>query len=481
LSLKGKIKSGLFWTTVDAVSLNISRIIITIILARLLEPKDFGILGMLNVFMALSDILTQGGFIQTLIRKEKITETDYSTAFIFNLFMSVLIYLILFFSAPSIASFYKEPQLLLIIKVTALSIVFNAIGIIQYIILTRELAFKTLTKINLYSTILGGVLGIITAYFGYGVWSLVIQILSKSLVMSFLYWVFGNWKLSLIYSNNNLKENLNFGSKILFSNIISSVMDNLYYIIIGKAYSSIALGNYYQARKLSDLPSRIISQIFQKVSFPVLSGIQGEEERLKSVYLRFNRMIYFVSFPIMILLIIIAEPLVLNILGDKWTSVVPYFQILCIGGIFYPSLSSNGWITIVRGKPKLFFVLEMFYKIQVLIVIIITYQISVKAMVIGFVTQLVIQWLFNIYWASRLLNIHIKTQFQDFIQPLFIIIVTSILVQLFSLLNMNVYLLIIIKILLFFSIYISINYALKSQELLEIQDTLLKIWKNKNK
>lgn len=469
MSTKDKAVSGLIWSGIDTLGLNGIRIIITLILARLLEPKDFGILGMLNIFMALSDVLIQSGFIQTLIRKPNIVDEDYSTTFLFNLFVSIFLYLLIFFSSPLIADFYNEPKLLVITRVVALSIIFNALGVIQYVYITRSLDFKKLAKINLSSTLISGIIGIIMAYLGYGVWSLVIQLLSKSIGMSLLYWLAGEPIKKFDFSLLHLRENFGFGSKIALASIIGTTMDNLYYIIIGKVYTADSLGYYYQARKFSDLPSKTIAQIFQKVSFPVLSSIQNDMQKLQNAYRRFNKMIYFISFPILAMMFLIAKPLILITLSSKWEEVIPFFQILCFAGMFYPSLTANGWITIVKGEPKLFFYLEIFYKLQVIVILLITYSISIKAMVIGFSIQLIIQWAFSVYWSARLLEIPIKQQIKDFINIYVIVLIAGLITYIVSFLTMSNFTLLIVQPLVFFFVFLAISYKINSKELIDIK------------
>ncbi|WP_256204168.1 lipopolysaccharide biosynthesis protein [Planococcus faecalis] len=327
-SLKKKTISGLLWSFGDLMGNQGIQFIIQIILARILMPEDFGIIGMILVFVASSNSLVDSGFTQALIRDQKANQTDYSTVFYFNLGVSIVIYAALFFSAPLISGFFEVSQLTSIIKVLALGVIINAFSIIPRAMFTKEVNFKVQAKVNMAASILSGVVAVAMAMTGYGVWSLVIRMLLMNLIQALLLVFSRKWLPSLTFSMTSFRRLFGFGWKLLVSGLIDTAYNNVYYMIIGKQYSAGALGYYTNAAKFSDVATQSLTATIQRVTYPVLSGIQDQEERLKQSFKKIIKLSGFLIFPLMVGVAAVAEPLILLIFGAKWIDMVPYFQLL---------------------------------------------------------------------------------------------------------------------------------------------------------
>lgn len=468
MSLKNKTILGLFWTSIDSVGLNIVRLIITIILARLLEPSDFGLIASIAIFIAISETMVHGGFVQALIRKVEVFDTDYSTVFVFNIVLATLFYFLIYFLSPFIAAFFDQPILVPVTKVIALVIIFHAGGIVQNISLRRALNFKTLAIINISSTLLSGGLGIAMAYQGLGVWSLVAQTTLKAFLSTLLLWLQGNWKLSLAFSRKSFRENFNFGYKISVASIVNKLGTHAYNIIIGRLYNMESLGFFYQAKKLNQTIQGSIAQVFQQVSFPVLSSIQEDRNRLINIYISFIRTTAFISFPLMMLFIVIAPAMFDVLFTDKWAESVPLFQLLCISAVFVPLIYVSGNIPVVKGRSDLFLKLEIIYKIQLFVSLAVTATIGVQAMVIGIVIQVVIQFLINIVIAGRLLNITLFYQLNRIVPMFLLSFLIMMFTTLFDFLFISSIYLLLLQVAIYIGLYISINYILNSNEQKEI-------------
>lgn len=358
-SLKNKTIKGVIWSFGEVLGNQGFQFFIQIILARLLLPEHFGLIGMVIVFIALSNALVDSGFTQALIRKQNTTQTDYSTVFYFNMAISLIVYLVLYISAPHIANFFNEPELDLVIRILSIVIILNGLGIIPRTIIAKEVDFEIQAKINVTSSVLAGVLTVAMALNGFGVWSLIARTLATSLFQSLFLLLVKKWIPSMTFSISAFKNMFGFSWKVLVSDLINTLYKNIYFLIIGKQYSVSSLGYFTNAHKLSDLATYTLTTAIQRVSYPVLSSIQDEEVRLKQAFQRIIRVSAFLIFPVMAGLAAIAEPLVLLIFGEQWAPMTIYFQILCIAGMLYPINVLNLSILQVKGRAELFLYLEL--------------------------------------------------------------------------------------------------------------------------
>lgn len=424
MSLKQKTVSGLLWSFIDNFSKLGITFIIGIILARLLTPREFGLIGMITIFIALSQSLMDSGFTQALIRKKDCTQADYSTVFYFNLLTGIVLYLVLFFSSGAISRFFNEPQLDLLVKVVGLGIIVNAFIIVQRARLTKEINFKLQTKISIIASLVSGIIGIAMAYTGYGVWSLVFKTLAGFFFTSILLWIWNKWKPSLVFSPGSFKEMFSFGYKLLISGLIDTAYRNIYLLIIGKYFSAAELGFYTRADQFNNLPSQNITGVIQRVSYPILSEIQDDLPRLKTAYQKIIKSTMLITFVAMIMMGAIAKPLILTLIGEKWMPSVIYLQLLTFVGMLYPLHAINLNMLQVQGRSDLFLKLEIIKKILAVPVIIIGVLFGIKMMIVGMIILSMIAYFLNSYYSGQLIDYtsgqQIKDIFPSFVLALFI-------------------------------------------------------------
>ncbi len=340
-SLKKKTVKGVAWTTLNQFLIIGFGFIIGVILARLLSPDDYGLLAMIGVFNAIAAAFLNCGFGTALIRKPDLTENDNSTAFYFNIVAGVVLYGIIWLIAPWVTVFYDKPILTQLLRVEALLLILSSFKIVQFTQLSRALDFKSLAIINVSSQVISGVIAIVAAYRGFGVWSLVFQHLCASFVGLVLVWIISPWRPRGHWDNSSFRYLWGFGSKLLASSLLDTIYGNIYPIVIGKFYSAADLGQYSRAKGYANLPSQTLTGVLQQVTFPVLSQIQDDTRRLGNNYRRMLRFTVFIIFPIMVGMAVLAHPLVIALVTDKWAQCVPYLQIICLASMWYPVHAIN--------------------------------------------------------------------------------------------------------------------------------------------
>lgn len=353
-SIRRKFFSGLVWTFIQNVAVRALGVVITIVMARLLMPEDYGLIGMLSIFIAISDVFIQSGFGQALIQKSNCTDDDFSTAFYFNVGVSVFIYVLLFFAAPYIADFYHEPSLVMLTRILSLNFIFGSFNVVQQSKLKKDLNFKPLAIITLICTFFSGVIGIAMAYMGFGVWALVGQTLSATLLRVVFFPIFTKWHPNRPFNMQSFKHLWGFGSKILVTGIIDVVIVNLSNILIGRFYNKEQVGYFSKARGLADLPAVTLSSVLGTVLFPVLSEIHDDEARHAAVYKKVSRNAVVLTFPLMILMALLAEPIIIIMFTEKWAPAIPLFQALLLARSFLTLNIINANMLQSRGETKLF-------------------------------------------------------------------------------------------------------------------------------
>lgn len=345
----------MFWTAVQKFGITGISFGANIILARQLSPGDYGIIGMLAIFTAVSTTFVDGGFGSALIQKKEPTQADFSTILYLNSALSVVFYAILFFSAPFIAEFYKMPSLCDVLRVIGITLIVNALSYVQAVKLRKEMQFKKLARVYLCATLISFGVGIILAYRGFGVWSLVWMNITLATVTTIMLWIVGNWRPLAVFSKESVKTLFGFGSFLLLSNLINTICNNVQGLIIGRLYSASDMGYYAQAKKLDEIPATSISSIIDTVSYPLMAAKQDNMMEYVAVVSKFIRIIACITFPIMTLLIIMGRPLIVFLYTDKWIAAVPYFQILCVGGMAVCLQSINYNAVAALGKSKALF------------------------------------------------------------------------------------------------------------------------------
>lgn len=471
INLKKKTIMGLFWSFSDLILNQGIQFIIQIFLARLLLPEQFGLIGMITVFIAISNSIIDSGFTNALVREDNPSQIDYSTVFYFNLATSIVLYFLLYILAPSISIFFGQYELKSILRVLALTLIINSFGLIQRTILVRKINFKVQMNINVFSSIFSGVIAIFLAYKGFGVWSLVFRTLIMQAIQSIMLSLTNRWKPSLVFSIDSFKKLFGFGWKLLVSGLINTTYNNLYYLVIGKFYSAIDLGYYTNAQKLRDVACISTSTAFQKVTYPVLSNIKNENTRLKNIYRKMIINCVYVNFPLMIGLAVVAKPLILLLFGVKWEKSVIYFQILCLAGMLYPLDSINLNILQVKGRSDLFLKLEIIKKVinTLFILIPIIFGWGILGLIWMMVIDAVISFIINSSYSKKIIDYSVLDQVKD-IYLIFIIslIMGGITYFIGGILpNYNIIKLI-IQVLAGGIIYIILSWIFKIEQFLEI-------------
>lgn len=412
-SLKQKAAKGILWSTVERFSVQGVQFVIMIVMARLLTPYDYGIIGMLAIFIAVAQSLIDSGFSQALIRKQDRTDVDNNTVFYFNIVVSALLYLILYVSAPFVADFYDTPQLCSVMRVVCLGIVFNSFAVVQRALLTIRIDFKTQAKAALTAAAISGIVGIVMAWHGLGVWSLVVQQLLNLGVNTGLLWLLSKWRPRLVYSWLSFHELFAFGSKLLASGLLDTVYRNIYPIVIGKLFSASSLGHYTRAHQFSEFPSSNVTGIIQRVTYPVLCEIQNDDVRLANIYRKFLKLSAFVIFPLMAGLAAVAEPFVNIMLGSQWGFCGQLLQVICFSMMWYPVHSINLNLLQVKGRSDLFLRLEVIKKILGVAVLCVTAPFGLMVMCYGQIFSSLVSLVINTYYTGKLINVGFVRQMRD--------------------------------------------------------------------
>ncbi|MDR0560164.1 MAG: lipopolysaccharide biosynthesis protein [Prevotellaceae bacterium] len=419
MSLKQKALSGIFWSSIERFSVQGIQFAFGILLARILAPSDYGLTGMLTIFFAVSQSFIDSGFSNALIRKQNRTETDFSTVFYFNIAVGLLFYFMLFFASPYIAAFYDAPILENLTRVVALGILVNSLSIVPRAKFTINVDFKTQTKASLLSVIISGIVGILMAYRGFGVWALAVQSVVGSSIGMVAIWLYSRWIPKRIFSVSSFKDMFSYGSKLLLSGLMDTVYTNMCSLIIGKKFSKNDLGYYVRADSFTQYPSSNITGILQRVTFPILSSIQDDDKKLKETYRRFLRLSAFVIFPLMTGLLAIASPLIKLVLTEKWSGVILLLQILCLSRMWYPIHAINLNLLQVKGRSDLFLRLEIIKKIVGVTILVITIPLGVAAMCAGMIASSIIALIVNTYYTGKLIDTGFFRQMKDLTPILF--------------------------------------------------------------
>jgi len=467
MSIKKQTFSGLIWTFADTFLVRGLSFIAMILLARWIGPTDFGLIGMIAVFIAIGSSLTDSGMTNSLIRTKEPDQSDYSTVFFVNLLMSLLVYSVIFFAAPFIANFFGHSILIDIIRVYCLLFLVIAFSAVQLAILTREMKFKKITKINFPSTLIGVSIGLYLGHQNFGVWSIVWMYLSTEIVRSVLLWLSSNWKPALIFSKEKFKFHYKFGYKLVLSGLLDTVFKNIYNVLIGKYFSAQTLGFYVRSQQFSEYPSATLTGIIGKVTYPMLSQIQDDPVRLENIYRKLIRISFFAIAPLMLGAAALAKPLFLLMLGEEWLPAVMFFQILSLAMMLYPIHAFNLNILKVYGRSDLFLKLEIIKKVITTISIFVAFQFGVIGLVWSSVFTSFAALGVNMFYSSKLINYPIPQQIKDLSITFMIALFTAFLMFITTLLlSDTLHIVQIITASLFgVIIYAGINYFIKRSPL----------------
>ena len=421
-NLKSKTMSGVLWSAVERFSLQGVQFVINIIMARLLLPENYGMIGMLAIFLQISQTFIDGGFTNALIQRKDKTEVDFSTVFYFNIIVAFIFYVLIFFLAPFIADFYNMPGLTKVARVIALGLIISSLSSVHKTKLTINIDFKTQSKISLTAAFISGVVSIWMAYKNFGVWALVTQILINAVLQTILYYLFLPWFPLKIFSFKSFENLFSFGSKLLVSSLIHTVYYNLYSIVIGKKFSATDLGYYTRAEQFAILPSSNVNSIISRVTFPILSSIQDDNERLASAYRKYIRLASFIIFPLMIGLAVLAKPLIIILLTEKWLGIVALLQILCLDWMLDHLSVINLNLLYVKGRSDWALRMEIIKKIIATIILFSSIPFGIIGMCWGRVVYALIATYLNTRYTKFLIGLSFKTQIKDIFPSLMIAI-----------------------------------------------------------
>lgn len=412
--LRHKALKGVLWSGIDKAGVKAVSFIVSIVIARILSPADYGVIGMILVFITIANIFIDSGLSQALVQRKNRTVSDMATAFYFNVVVSVVCYAVLFFCAPLIARFYDVPILNPILRILGLNLIISSFATVQRANLLAILDFKTIAYVNISGISVSGIVGIWMAKAGYGVWALVGQQMSATLTSTLVYWFSGKWHPTIGFSKDSFRHLWNFGSKLLATSLVATILREIYTVAIGKFYRSSELGYYTRAVQTSDMVAMTTNDLINAVTFPILSSLQDERSKMIEVYSRMLGMTAFCVFPIMTGLAVVASPFISVLLTDKWLPVVPLLQWLCFARMFTPISSLNMNILNAVGRSDLYMKLDFSKMPLEILIMVITIPMGVKAIVIGNFVSTFICYFINAYLPGKLFDFGVKAQFKIF-------------------------------------------------------------------
>lgn len=469
-SLKHKTVKGVSWSFVDSIANQGITFLVGLVLARLLTPEDYSLIGIIVIFIAVFNSIVDSGFSNALIRKKDATDKDYNTVFVSNLVISIVLCATLYLSAPAIAGFFARPPLTDLLHVMSFIIIINAFAIIQRTILMKNIDFRTQTKISLISSISSGVVGIGMAVFGYGVWALVGQQLSRQGLNTVFLWIYARWYPRLQFSTESFRELFGFGWKLLVSCLIDTVWKEIYQVVIGKCYAPAMLGQYTRAQQFASIFSSNLTSIVQRVSYPVLSSIQDDKARLKAGYKRIIKISMLLSFVLMLGMAGCAKSMIQVMVGDQWLPAVPLLQIISFQMMLYPLHALNLNMLQVEGRSDLFLRLEIIKKAIAVGPILLGIFVNIYWMLAGSVFTGIIAYYLNAYYSGPAIGYSIKEQIKDILPSFGIAIVMAAVVYAMSFIPVSPFILFPLQIITGAFIAITLLRKFELPEYMELEE-----------
>lgn len=479
-SLRSKTLKGTMWAALQRFGVMIISFASNMVLARLLLPSDFGAIAMLAVFLVVADTFMDGGVGSAIIQKKNIRDEDKSTAFLFNVGVALLLYIVIWFSALPIADFYSIPSLLWILRIEAIVLVINSFGVVQMCLLRKNLDFKYIAKANIIASILGVATAIISAYMGCGVWSLVLQQIVLSAVRVSMLWSFNKWHPRLIWSKKSFKELFGFGSYIFLGNLINNIGNKIQGVVIGKAFNASILGYYTQAKNLEDVASQSISGIIDQVSYPALAAKQHDPEGMVKVIRKMLRSISFVTMPLMVLLSLVGAQVITLCYGAKWETSIPYFRILCFAGIAV-SLQGISYYSIAAiGMSKILFKWTVIKRMISIALLLIGPIWGMRGLLVAVVISAYNILFINALQVQKYLKYSVIRQIIDLFPITGLTIISAILAIALSLTHsVGFYLEGIERVIIFLMVYLFGAYLIKLDCLRDVRDLIMTIIRKK--
>jgi O-antigen/teichoic acid export membrane protein len=463
-NLKKKAASGMIWTALQRYSTMLIQFISGIILARLLTPYDYGCIGMLTIFLFLAGSFIDGGFGSALIQKKQPTQEDYSTIFFWNLGMAVVLYAVLYFSAPAIARFYNIPLLCDVLRVMGGILFIYAFNIVQRNQLQKKLKFKVLSIVTITTSITSLAITIIMAYHGYGVWSLVAQHILTALIPALFFWFYIKWRPKLTFSRQSFRELFSFGFYMFLTNLLNQFGHQIQGLLIGRFYNASTMGFYSKANATERLASQSISQVMTQVTYPLYAEVQDDKERLSNIIKQLTMTLSYITFPLMFILLLCAKPLFVFLYSERWLESVPYFQVLCLAGLAYCLQSVNYQSISAIGKSKTLFVWTLVKRIMGIAFIVIGLLVAgMKGLLVGMVINTWFSYAVNIGMVSKYIGYKWWNQIKDIMPVMVVSIIAAIISYGFTLLDLSLYVDGIVKVVVYVIIYWGWTYIFKPE------------------
>lgn len=472
-SLTDKTIKGVSWSGIDKLANYGIGFVVGIVLARLLSPEDYGLLGIIGIFTSVFNIILDSGLNTALVRKETVSHEDYCTVFYTNLVLSVILTATLFFGAPLIADFFERQELVPLIQVMSFVLIINAFSIVQHARLTKNIDFKTQTKISLISHISSGVIGIIMAYTGFGVWALIAQQLSSKFIRTVLLWIYNKWLPTLIFSWNSFRTLFGFSWKLLVASIISVLSGQLYQGVIGKCYSPATLGQFTRATQYVHLGASTVGDVVLHVSLPVMSSVQNDSERLLRGYRKIIKTTMLVTFLLILGMMACAKELVFVLIGHKWADCIPMMQIICLTWMWYPLHKININMLTVHGRSDIQLILEIIKTVIGFLPLLLGVFVGIFWMLWGSVAVNVIGYFLNSYYSGKKLNYSSWDQLKDIFPSFAIAVVMAIPVYLLSFLPISEFIVLPIQIVVGIAVALTLCELLKREEYLELKKIVI--------
>lgn len=474
-SLKSKTVKGTMWSAIDNFSQYIVTFIVSIILARLLSPDDYGLIGIITIFTAVSNVFVSAGFNSALIRKKDSTEDDYNTVFICNLLTSLFLYALIFIGSPYIAEFFNRNELVDLTRVSALSIIVLSLAIVQRARLTKQIDFKTQTKITVIASISSAAIGIGMALAGCGVWSLVAQDLSLKSITTILLWSYNRWIPNLRFSSKSFHELFGYSWKLLVSSLLDTLWKELYQVVIGKFYNPASLGQYTRSSQFARFFSENLTGVIQRVTFPVLSTVQDNKPRMLEAYKRIIKVTMLPCAVLMLGLAAIADPFIYCTIGPKWHDAAVYLPYICISMSLYPLHAINLNMLQVQGRSDLYLVLEIIKKVIALLPLAIGAFIGIIPMLLVNIIVGIISYFLNSHWSGKFLGYNSFAQLKDVSSSYLVAIIVALSVYFLKYLPLSYWIILPLQIALGFVVTIIVCEITKLSEYREVKGIVIPV------
>lgn len=471
-SLKDKTVKGVSWSAIDNVTQMGVTFLVSIVLARLLSPDDYGLLGIIGIFTAVCNTIINAGFTTALIRKKDATDDDYNTVFIVNLGVSIFLYAVIYLCSPLIADFFNRSELVDLTRVASLSMIIGALALVQQTILTKRIDFKSQTIITLLASLCSGAIGIVLAFCGFGVWALVAQQLSMQAIRTVLLWIVNRWIPKMRFSVESFHELFGFGWKIMVSWVLDTIWKELYQLVVGKFYSSATLGQYTRSKHFAQMLSSNLTNVIQRVTYPVLSDMQDDKSRMVSAYRKIIKITMFVTAISMFSLGAVSEPLLYCLIGPKWHDAAVYLPLICINGALYPLHAINLNMLQVQGRSDLFLGIEIIKKIIAVGPLCIGALVGIMPMLYANLLAGIIAYFLNSYYSGKFLGYSSWMQIKDIAPSFGLATLIALSVYFLKYLPLTYWLILPLQILTGVVVFFVICWMMKNPEYQEIKGLL---------